>query len=131
MKMGPVTPRQAVAAPGRAPNIHGEAPHDAGGTELPKTDKPRFSYLPWDVLASVVLGPFADGATKHGDRNWEQKPSSYMVHWEAAMRHLTAWVRGEEMTLDGDPPTHHLDNALARLLMLRAYTLRKIGKDDR
>ena len=89
--------------------------------------KPSFHLFPGDALAEV--GRVLDyGATKYAPRNWE-KGMNWLRPWNACMRHLWAWVGGE----DNDPETgiNHLAHACCNLLFLLAYAKRKVGTDDR
>lgn len=88
--------------------------------------KPRCDLLPGDVLLSVS-GVLTHGAETHAPRNWELG-----MDWgrplAAALRHIFKWMMGAERDEEG---LSHLDCAICELLFLRAYEIRKIGKDDR
>jgi hypothetical protein len=89
--------------------------------------KPTFDLLPWDALASVSR-VLEHGAEKYGAGNWE-KGTDWLRYWNATLRHLTSWLRGE----DKDPETgeSHLAHAVASILILLAMSQRGLGKDNR
>ena len=65
-------------------------------------EKPRWSLLPWDALEQVVK-VLTHGATKYADDNWKDvKPHTRYL--DAALRHITAWARGEKMDADSGLP---------------------------
>lgn len=80
--------------------------------------KPRWSLLPYSVLADVVAA-LEDGARQHGARDYLVRPpqdAPVELWFDAAMRHLTAWRRGEAVDPDSGLP--HLARAIASLLIL-------------
>jgi hypothetical protein len=83
--------------------------------------------LPWDALVEVakVLG---FGTEKYGRYNWKGG-FSWSRLYDAALRHLTAWIEGE----DKDPETglSHLSHCLCMILFLSAHEIEGIGIDDR
>lgn len=91
------------------------------------TGKPTFELLPDDALAGIqkVLD---FGAQKYSARNWE-KGMNWTRPWNATMRHLWAWMRGERV----DPETglSPLLHAGCEILFLIAYEMRNVGVDDR
>lgn len=91
------------------------------------THKPKFDLLPWDALSEIAK-VYEFGKNKYSARNWE-KGFDWLRLWNAAMRHLTAWERGE----DKDPETNlsHTVHAAFCVLALVAHETRNIGKDDR
>jgi hypothetical protein len=89
--------------------------------------KPRWSLLPWDAL-SDVLGAFEHGARKYAVGDWLNRPQ--IDHIDAAFRHLTTWIQGEER----DPETRlsHLAHAGARVLMALAVgNLLRVEHEER
>lgn len=68
------------------------------------------------------------GAVKYSANNWA-RGTNWLRYWNAAMRHLWSWVRGENV----DPETglSHIAHAACCLLFILAYECRKIGEDDR
>lgn len=89
--------------------------------------KPRLDLLPGDAML-VVGRVLTLGAAIYGARNWELGMSWGRLSG-AALRHIFAWMRGE----DADPTSGepHLAHAAASILMLLALTLRAHGRDDR
>lgn len=98
-------------------------------TDARKDDdgKAPWSLLPYDSLGQVVE-VLRLGAKKHGTRNWE-RGMDYGDHFDAAMRHLTAWHRRDER--DPESSLSHLAHAACRVLFLLAYEMRGVGRDDR
>lgn len=97
----------------------GATKHDDG--------KPRYDLVPWEAVEGIAVAMTA-GAKKYGERNWE-KGLSWGRLFAATLRHLVAWIRGQNV--DPTDGKHHLDGALASLAMLRATVARNIGTDDR
>lgn len=66
----------------------------------------------------VVLGAEAmrDGDSKHGPYNWHYAPISARLLIDGTLRHLFAWMRGEEKASDSG--VHHLGHCIARLSIL-------------
>jgi Domain of unknown function (DUF5664) len=57
----------------------------------------------------------AEGAMKYGRNNYVVTPVRAHIYVAAAMRHLMAWMEGEEYTAEGGP---HLGNALATIAII-------------
>lgn len=53
----------------------------------------------------------ADGARKYGPYNWRGNAVVARIYIDAAMRHLLAWLEGEETAEDSG--VHHLGHAMA------------------
>ena len=90
-------------------------------------EKLRYDLNPvdfWQSLAKVLTY----GAAKYGDRNWE-KGMQYSRVYAAALHHLFAWARGEEIDEESGLP--HIDCAATNLVFLSVYAKRGIGIDDR
>lgn len=89
--------------------------------------KPRLSLIPKEALWSMgkALGY---GEKKYGTHNF-RNGLGYTRLVDAAMRHLTAWVNGED--LDNESGNSHLDHALASLAMLAFMVENKPELDDR
>ena len=98
-----------------------EARHD-------DTDKTALQYLlvfkGLDEVAKV--GEF--GAKKYGQFNY-MAGSSYMRFLGSCTRHLTAFIRGED--LDSESGLNHLAHLVFDCLMLLEWVNRKVGTDDR
>lgn len=97
-----------------------------GGVKFDQA-KIRTDLLAFDALEATAE-VLTHGATKYGDRNWEQG-FNWMRIVGALTRHLFAYIRGE----DRDPETGllHLAHASCCLMMLLTFQLRAIGTDDR
>jgi hypothetical protein len=90
-------------------------------------DKLPFHLLPADAVEEVVK-VLQYGAKKYAPRNWE-RGMDWSRPFSAMMRHMWAWWRGEEN--DHETGLSHLAHAGCCILFLLAYSLRKIGNDDR
>lgn len=89
--------------------------------------KPMLALLPIEALIEVGK-VMTFGATKYQAHNWRLGFKFSRVS-SAALRHLFAWIAGE----DKDPETglSHLAHAAACVLFLLTYTLQNTGVDDR
>lgn len=112
-----------------APVPQAEPKGAVGGSEGRKDDaeKNRVDLLPFDALEEVAK-VLTFGARKYADRNWE-RGMDWMRVFGGVMRHMWAWVRGE----DRDPESGllHLAHATCDTLFLLAYALRTVGIDNR
>ena len=90
-------------------------------------DKLRWDLVPIEALEEVVR-VFNFGAKKYEDRNWE-KGMGWSRMYAAAMRHLTAFWRGE--TFDKETGLHHCAHAAWCCLALCHYTMYNLQFDDR
>lgn len=88
--------------------------------------KPRTDLLPIEPLiqASRVFG---HGAAKYGAHNWRKGLTTTRLY-AALLRHLFAWMAGEDFDKSGEP---HLAHALCELLMLIQTLYDKPELDDR
>jgi hypothetical protein len=89
--------------------------------------KPRYDLIdPWalDMLARV----YTYGANKYAARNME-KGCDWSRYFAAAMRHMWAWWRGEN--LDAESGLPHLIHAAWSLFTLFRYTMDFPNLDDR
>ena len=99
---------------------------NAGGTKY-DGDKARM-----DLLSPIALERTARvltvGAKKYDDHNW-RKGFVWSRLIGAALRHLTAWMAGQ----DRDPETglSHLDHLACCVMFLQEHEERKLGNDDR
>lgn len=84
----------------------------------------RPELLPLDVL-SEVSKVFSLGADKYERDDWAKPDNGGGNHVEAALRHINKFNAGEivEGGVDGST-LHHLDHAIARLMMARGKELR-------
>jgi hypothetical protein len=92
-------------------------------------NKPRMDLIPPEVFEEMgkVL---AFGSEKYEARNWEKGMAWGRCH-AAALRHLVAWSRGED--LDPETGLPHLAHAATNIAFLLAYQQRGMrdGFDDR
>ena len=80
--------------------------------------------------ALIYLGiALAEGARKYGPFNWREKKVEAMTYAHAALRHLFAWIDGEEIDPESGNP--HLAHALACLGILADAVECKILIDNR
>ena len=89
--------------------------------------KPRMDLLPPEALVAVsqVLG---FGAAKYQDHNW-RKATNWGRYSAAAMRHLVAWMGGEDNDQESGLP--HLAHSACCLMFLIALQQTAVGTDDR
>lgn len=92
--------------------------------------KPRLSLIPAEVLGDVAK-VFEYGAATHGLNNWRSK-GKVTTYLDAALRHTLQVVAFDEDDNDKESGLHHLDHAIADLMIARVYLIYK-GKynDDR
>jgi hypothetical protein len=80
--------------------------------------KVSLSLVPMHLLAGCAR-VFMGGQLKYASWNWA-KGMAWSIAFDCLMRHLFKWwFLGEE--LDEESGEHHLDHAMANLLMLRHY----------
>lgn len=71
------------------------------------------------VPPALVIGAaeaLANGAEKYGPFNWRDQPVQAVTYVEAAMRHLLAYLDGEDVATDSG--IHHVKHAVAGLAIL-------------
>lgn len=91
--------------------------------------KLAFSVLPWRVLINVALG-MMEGAAKYGRHNYRAAGVRASVYFDAVVaRHMTEWWEGTD--IDPDSGLHHLDKAIAGLMVMRDSMLQGNFVDDR
>lgn len=90
--------------------------------------KVNWSALPFDVLAEVSLA-MVEGAVKYGRHDYRVMKCPHSDYFDATMRHQTAWFEGQD--IDPDSGRHHIDKAIASLIVLRASMLAGTDIDDR
>lgn len=82
-----------------------------------------WSLMPWDSVEEI-LKVLEFGKTKYAAWNWSSNGGfPYMRVFSATMRHLLAWVRGE----DNDPETglSHIAHAGCNILFLLYFIKHK------
>ena len=85
-----------------------------------------------DLIPPKVLeeegNVYGYGATKYDDNNWA-KGYKWSLSIAALMRHLTAWVGGEDR--DPESGCHHLAHVRWHCGTLQEFQRMVLGKDDR
>lgn len=84
------------------------------------------------VPAASILGEaeaMRDGAAKYGPMNWRAQPIQAMTYIDASLRHIFAWVDGEELAADS--LVHHLKHAKATLGIILDAIEHKCLSDNR
>lgn len=89
--------------------------------------KPRISLIPREALWGMAQA-LTYGAVKYSADNYKLG-IEYRRVADAALRHLTAWLDGEET--DPESGLSHLDHALASLAMLKYMAINVPEMDDR
>lgn len=91
--------------------------------------KPRwFSFIPLRVLVGVGKAMF-EGAWKYGKHNYRESGVRASVYVDAAVcGHLMPWMEGQDYDENG---MHHIDKAIASLMVLRDSMLNGNWIDDR
>lgn len=91
--------------------------------------KLAFSVLPWRVLCRVALA-MMEGAAKYGRHNYRVAGVRASVYFDAVVgRHLTDWWEGND--IDSESGLHHVDKAIAGLMVMRDSMLQGNFVDDR
>lgn len=101
-------------------------------TENPKTaigrSKPSIHAVP--PVAILECGrAMSDGSTKYGLMNWRKTRVPASIYYDAASRHMMAWMDGEERAKDSG--VHHLAHAMACMAILLDAHHTKTLDDDR
>lgn len=81
-------------------------------------EKRRYDLVPYDALEQIIE-VLEYGANKYSDHNWK-KCEDPVRYFTAAMRHLTAWIRGERLDQESGLP--HLAHAGCCVLFLIGLT---------
>ncbi len=113
-------------------SIHPEEPRDkedlSSDTGVKFDEgKPPMSLLPWPALIEVSK-VLAFGAKKYNAHNW-MKGMDWSRLSDAALRHLTAWISGENK--DEETGLSSLAHCACCILFLLTYEVLQIGTDDR
>lgn len=77
----------------------------------------------------AIAAALANGAEKYGIRNYVESPISARVYVAAMMRHLAAWLRGEDVAEDSG--VHHLGHLGANVHIALAAIEAGTFIDDR
>lgn len=114
-------------------------PHDPRGVakstypdDNPKTiygiNKPSISAIP--PVAILILGQAMEvGRAKYGLFNWRDADVSVSTYYNAAQRHLMAYLDGQNR--DPETNVHHLGHAMACLAIILDANVQDTLKDDR
>ena len=89
--------------------------------------KPQWSLLPWSALR-VVVAVLGFGAQKYAPNQWQDVPEAKTRYADAALRHLTAWMCGEQ--LDPESKLPHLAHAVCCLLFLIWFDNKEDAKHE-
>lgn len=79
--------------------------------------KVKLQLVPLSADIAIAAG-LEEGAQKYSPWNWRDQPVEAMTYVGAALRHIKAWVEGEEDDPDSEMGKHHLDGAIASLAIL-------------
>jgi hypothetical protein len=89
---------------------------------MKEVNKIRLDLLPAQVLQSLASA-FAYGEKYYKRWNWRLGNNKLSTYYAAALRHLTKWFEGqgegEMFDKDADSGIHHIDAAIASLMILR------------
>lgn len=80
--------------------------------------KTRWDLVPFDAL-ELVAKVLTDGAEKYEDEGWRAQQDGAHLYFAAAMRHLSAWRRGER--LDPKSGLPHLAHAACNVLIVLVH----------
>jgi hypothetical protein len=90
--------------------------------------KAAMSYVPPRVLAEVGVG-MMEGGLKYQPYNWRSAGIRTSVYYDATLRHLMAWMEGEDT--DPDSGLSHITKAICSLIVLRDGLIQGNVTDDR
>ncbi len=79
--------------------------------------KEPWSLFPWEA-GTWVVRVLDFGARKYSPDNWRRVPDAQRRYFDAAIRHLSAWQRGEK--LDHETGLPHLAHAGCCVLFMLA-----------
>ncbi len=101
-------------------------PKDALGTRK----VPLLSVIPLNVLAAVALG-MLEGALKYARHNYRIVGVRASVYVDAASRHIAQFYEGQDFDPESKAGLHHIDKAIASLVVLSDSIKRGNWVDDR
>ena len=91
--------------------------------------KPRLGLIPTHAMLGMGRA-LTYGVDKYSDYNYKNGEGlDWNRYYDALLRHLFAWIGGEEM--DKESKLRHTDHVLACAAMLSDAVESKIGKDTR
>lgn len=91
------------------------------------TGKPKWSLIDFDSLEGVTK-VFEFGVEKYGLNNWK-KGLKTVETCESALRHIKSFLNYEDF--DDESGLHHIDHAIANLIIIRYMTLFNKNFDNR
>jgi hypothetical protein len=91
------------------------------------TNKVRLELLSVDAL-NAIAEVMTFGAKKYADHNW-RKGFAWSRLVGAALRHIFAWMRGENK--DPESGLSHLAHAGCCIMFLLEHEIQQLGQDDR
>ena len=86
------------------------------------------SNCPIEVVLEVACA-LTEGKLKYGRYNWRHTNVNVCVYTDAAIRHISSYIVGED--IDPDSGLHHITKAIASLVVLRDAILHDCANDDR
>jgi hypothetical protein len=91
--------------------------------------KPDISQVPTEAILAVAQGlSYGERSGKYSKHNW-RKGAEWTQYYNSAMRHMFAWLNGEEV--DQESSELHIDLALSNLAMLKYNIVNHPNLDDR
>lgn len=88
---------------------------EANPKDIQGAKKPPISLVPPSVIIHLAMA-FKEGAEKYGAYNWRSKKVQTLIYCDAIMRHLLAYIDGED--IDQESGKHHLAGVLASAAVL-------------
>lgn len=79
--------------------------------------KLKVQWVPPSAICALAQG-LGEGGAKYGPYNWRDEPVETMTYYGGAMRHLLAWLDGEDIDHDSKEGKTHLAGALSSLAIL-------------
>jgi hypothetical protein len=110
------------------PKDHGKSYPDDNPKTMHGIQKPSMFNVPTTALLHL-MGAMANGAKKYGPYNWRSKNVSASIYYDAAMRHLMAWIDGEDIAEDSG--VHHLGHVMACCAIILDAETQKTLNDNR
>jgi hypothetical protein len=90
--------------------------------------KTQYHLVPPRVLKEVAEA-MTEGANKYGPYNFRQAGVNMTTYYSSTLRHLNAWMEGED--IDPDSGLHHGVKAIAGLIVLMDSIMEGNANDDR
>lgn len=80
--------------------------------------KTRYDLIHWPHV-KCIADVLQFGANKYGENNWKQLENATNRYFAAALRHLVAWVQGEQT--DAESGLSHISHAACNLMFLSFF----------